>query len=81
MRVCEIEGCGNPHRAMGLCSTHYSQVWYAERGQRVDEVTSAESNDEDSMPGWAWFLLGYLGGAVSLGALFIWYRDRRSPAA
>lgn len=25
-RVCRVEGCGRPHRAKGLCSTHY-RAW------------------------------------------------------
>lgn len=25
MRVCSEDGCGKPHRARGLCSTHYNQ--------------------------------------------------------
>lgn len=25
MRTCSIEGCGNKHRARGLCATHYNQ--------------------------------------------------------
>lgn len=32
MRICSIAGCGKPHRAKGLCATHYNQqspTWHA----------------------------------------------------
>ena len=29
--VCTIEGCGLPHRAMGLCTKHYAKHRYHER--------------------------------------------------
>lgn len=28
-RICEVTGCGKPHRARGFCSTHYNQVMIA----------------------------------------------------
>lgn len=27
-RTCELDACGKPHRARGLCSTHYNQARY-----------------------------------------------------
>lgn len=27
-RTCELDGCDKPHRARGLCSTHYNQTRY-----------------------------------------------------
>lgn len=37
MRTCETEGCAKPHRARGLCSTHYNATRYtpAERHRKV----------------------------------------------
>jgi hypothetical protein len=44
VRFCDIEGCLNAHRAKGLCSTHYAQQWYGERGLRPGPL--AEPMDE-----------------------------------
>jgi hypothetical protein len=30
-RVCEIEGCGRPYCAKGLCRTHYNSAYAAQR--------------------------------------------------
>ncbi len=31
MKICEVDGCPRPHRARGLCSTHYNQRHIAAR--------------------------------------------------
>ena len=27
MRTCSVAGCGAPHHAKGMCSTHYHAAW------------------------------------------------------
>lgn len=31
MRICDIDGCSKPHRARGLCSTHYNHAYQPDR--------------------------------------------------
>lgn len=31
MRICDINGCSKPHRARGLCSTHYNHAYQPDR--------------------------------------------------
>lgn len=35
-RTCDRDGCGRPHRARGLCSTHYNQDHQPDRHGKVD---------------------------------------------
>lgn len=37
-RICTIEGCVQPHRARGLCSTHYNQAHQPDRHRQVMRV-------------------------------------------
>lgn len=39
MRICDIEGCGRPHRARGLCSTHYNEIHLPNRHAGRIEVS------------------------------------------
>lgn len=34
-RTCSLPGCQNPHRAKGLCSTHYNQQFFAGRHEKI----------------------------------------------
>lgn len=34
-RTCELDGCERPHRARGLCGSHYNQVHAADRHKKV----------------------------------------------
>ena len=71
MRMCEVEGCQNVHRAKGLCSTHYAQVWYFERGHRGDGAPSAEAAlVVEEWTAWEAVGLGVLLGGVILGVFF-----------
>ena len=36
MRTCTIDGCDKPHRARGLCATHYNQVHQPDRHKPVE---------------------------------------------
>ena len=68
-RGCNIEGCPNPHRARGLCSTHYSARWYEEHS-----VDRAQSDSQSVPTGEAekeshWWTALLVGGAV--GACFL----------
>jgi len=66
--MCEVEGCPNVHRATGLCSTHYAQVWYFERGQRGGGEVSAEpAPAAEELTAWEAVGLGVLLGCVIFG--------------
>jgi hypothetical protein len=63
MRLCEVEGCLNVHRAKGLCSSHYAQLWYEERGVRGGKRIPLEAEGEsDAAPAWMITTLGVVAG-------------------
>jgi hypothetical protein len=33
-RTCSVEGCDHPHQGLGLCNTHYAQVYRARMARR-----------------------------------------------
>lgn len=41
MKSCTVDGCSHPHRARGLCATHYNRT-YAPKRHRVEMVTCAQ---------------------------------------
>ena len=87
-RTCEVEGCGKKHRALGLCTTHYAESWYAERGGRVARVSDALPEDDVRLAGApvsAGSVLGWIFAAVALAvcgvAAVVFVRSRSSPSA
>ncbi len=48
-RLCEIEGCEAPHRAKGLCSTHYNADRYERLGGRLERAAHSDV-EEDLAP-------------------------------
>jgi hypothetical protein len=91
MRFCEEEGCFNPHRAHGLCSTHYSRLWYEVRGQRGFSEAVPPSADvaaeEKGLPTAVVWTLGIVGSGLAV-AVGVWawptlkqaFSQRASPA-
>ena len=45
-RLCEIEGCEAPHRAKGLCSTHYNADRYERLGGRPSREAYPDMEEE-----------------------------------
>ncbi len=68
MRMCDVEGCPNIHRATGLCSTHYAHVWHFERGQRGGGAASEPAAEE--WTAWEAVGLGALVGGAIVGVGF-----------
>jgi hypothetical protein len=83
--MCEVEGCPNVHRAKGLCSTHYAQVWYFKGGQRGGDAPSAEPAPVvGEWSAWEAAGLGVLLGGVILGVFFglkLWLGAAVTPSS
>jgi hypothetical protein len=68
-RGCRIEGCPNRHRAKGLCSTHYSALWYEEHslgGAQSESQSGVTGEAEEESPWWTALLFGGVVGACLL---------------
>lgn len=37
MRICTVDGCAKPHKARGLCSSHYNRMHYAANAEAMRE--------------------------------------------
>lgn len=50
-RICEIEGCKNPHRARGMCKEHYQQQYWQRLRAESPEVIREYKRNELAVPG------------------------------
>lgn len=82
-KTCSVQGCTKPHRAKGLCSTHYNeQRPAAEAPAAAPEAPAEPPAEKPKAPGWKVALGAVLGVAAvgALGGALYLTRERRGPA-